>query len=274
MTRNPLDADYLADETEIDHAEHDALLARWRCGRRILAERQANGGKQLPHGRMDELCALVGKSSTELSNRAKFAEQYPDPEKVSNALETFQSWYGICSEGLGERSNAQRMQSSETNEWYTPAPYIESARAVLGGIDLDPASCAEANQVVQAARFYTADDDGLARDWKGRVWLNPPYGGQAGAFVAKLISHYDAGDVPAAVCLVSSHSPETDWFRPLWDRVLCFTYGRIAFTDSSGEAAAPTHGSVFAYLGPDRARFAAEFEPHGAVVARWPGNSW
>jgi hypothetical protein len=169
------------------------------------------------------------------------------------------------------RSNAQRMQSSESNEWYTPAPCIEAARRVLGSIDLDPASSEQANGTVRAERFYSLADDGLAQPWVGTVWLNPPYGGKGGSgrFVARLVDAYAAGDVTAAVCLVSSHSADTEWFRPLWDHLLCFSYGRIPFISSSGEADAPTHGSVFAYLGKDWPAFAAEFGRFGAVVARW-----
>jgi hypothetical protein len=55
--------------------------------------------------------------------------------------------------------------------WYTPAPYIEAARAVMGGIDL-PASTEEANRTLQ---FFTAEDDGLAHLWNGRGFLNPTY---------------------------------------------------------------------------------------------------
>ena len=54
------------------------------------------------------------------------------------------------------------------DEWYTPGDIIERARAVLGEIDLDPASNAHAQKTVRAKRFYTKDDDGLSKPWSGR----------------------------------------------------------------------------------------------------------
>lgn len=164
--------------------------------------------------------------------------------------------------------NTAAVTQSLTNEWYTPAEYIDAARAVLGGIDLDPASCAEANAVVQAARFYSEADPGLDHEWKGRVWLNPPYGRLAGAFVVRLCEEYAAGRVDAAVCLVNAHCTDTAWFRPLWDHALCFTYGRLNFAKGTTARGGSTHGSVFAYLGLDHAAFTSQFSQYGAIVRR------
>jgi hypothetical protein len=49
-------------------------------------------------------------------------------------------------------------------ERYTPAEYIEAARKVLGGIDLDPATSPQAQRVVQATRYFTEKDDGLVQE--------------------------------------------------------------------------------------------------------------
>jgi DNA N-6-adenine-methyltransferase Dam len=103
-------------------------------------------------------------------------------------------------------------------EYYTPKKYIEAARRVLGNIDLDPASCPEANKVVRAGKFFTAKDDGLTRPWRGRVFLNPPYCGLAGRFVDKLAAELQAGNIKAAIVLVNGYHTDMPWFRPLLGR--------------------------------------------------------
>jgi hypothetical protein len=45
----------------------------------------------------------------------------------------------------------------------------------MGGIDLDPCTSSVAQGWIKAKRFYTAEEDGLSKRWKGRVWLNAPY---------------------------------------------------------------------------------------------------
>src|SRR5262245_61446141 len=88
---------------------------------------------------------------------------------------TFESIFARSLRTVELGSMAHVGQNSGEHEWYTPREYIDAARAVLGDIDLDPASSPEANTIVQAARFHTRDDDGRTQPWSGRVWMNPPY---------------------------------------------------------------------------------------------------
>ena len=95
------------------------------------------------------------------------------------------------------------LKSSKSVEWYTPAPVIEAAREVLGTITLDPASSEIANRVVRAEKYYTAEQDGLRRQWEGTVWCNPPYGRLAGRFVKKLLAEHARGRVSEAIVLLN-----------------------------------------------------------------------
>ncbi|EME67535.1 site-specific DNA methylase, partial [Paramagnetospirillum caucaseum] len=63
-------------------------------------------------------------------------------------------------------------------EWYTPPWLINHFYAANDNqpFDLDPCSpCVGDAAPVSALQHFTVADDGLAQDWRGRVWLNPPY---------------------------------------------------------------------------------------------------
>jgi lambda repressor-like predicted transcriptional regulator len=165
-----------------------------------------------------------------------------------------------------KREAWQNIHLSQTSEWYTPSEYIDSARAVMGGIDVDPASNDQANETIHAGTYYTPETDGLTHDWPGRVWLNPPWGGDQAKFLASLVDQYTSGITTEAIVLVNAHATETTWFAPMWDHTLCFTDHRINFYGTAGSGS--THGSVFVYLGPNRDRFIREFQRWGYVVER------
>jgi ParB family chromosome partitioning protein len=158
--------------------------------------------------------------------------------------------------------------NSGENEWYTPDEYVGAARAVLGTIDLDPASSASANEIIRAQDFYTADDNGLAQPWRGRLWMNPPYAsGLIEPFTAKMAECYEAGDVAESITLVNN-ATETRWFQRL-ARVaaaICFPERRIRFVSLDGTPGAPLQGQAFIYLGVDAERFANEYRKFGLIV--------
>ena len=159
--------------------------------------------------------------------------------------------------------------NSGNNEWYTPPEFIAAARTVMGGIDLDPASSAKANEFVQAPRYYTAEDDGLEQAWSGRVWLNPPYSGDlVGRFAAKTVQAIRDGDIDQAVVLVNN-ATETTWFQLLACHAasIALPKGRIRYLDETGEPKqSPLQGQAFLYFGPHVEHFQAVFSAFGVVL--------
>ena len=164
--------------------------------------------------------------------------------------------------------NNHRAIGTGVNEWYTPETYIIAARDVMGGIDLDPASSEQANECVRAAEIFTIEDDGLMREWHGRVWLNPPYAQPAISYFAqKVAKEWNEGNIDSAIVLTHNYT-DTTWFHGLANscQAICFTRGRIGFLSPNGTKAAPTQGQAFFYFGEDVERFAAVFADIGFVV--------
>jgi len=214
-------------------------------------------------------------------------------EKLNNNGERLKVWAEVV--GTGEKINAELVQtkveeflesgevvqdieyvegivipsgtmhiSSKENDWYTPPEYIESARKVLGIINLDPATSVLAQETVKANIFYTESDNGLVQQWSGPVWMNPPYSmPEIGNFVDKLLSE----DIPDWIVL-TNNSSDTTWFHKLAEAcsVMCFTKGRVGFLNSEGKKMATRQGQCFFYNGIKKEIFINEFEKYGLTV--------
>lgn len=155
------------------------------------------------------------------------------------------------------------------HEWYSPPEYIEAARAVMGAIDVDPASSAAANAVVQASRYYDVDSNGLEQPWRGRLWLNPPYtNALMTAFSARLLEHCDRGDVTDAIFL-TNNATDTGWFHALAAHAtsICLPRGRAHYwRGDTQETSSALQGQAIFYFGAHADRFAEVFGPLGLIV--------
>ncbi len=199
---------------------------------------------------------------------------------------------GTHSEGVGDHQTTfEVLSSSESEEWYTPPVIAEAVLAALGEIDLDP--CTNPGEpTIPARHHYRKADDGLAHQWGGRVYLNPPYGRSIPKWVGKLVDEFRWGHVSEAIALVPSR-PDTRWFALLDAFPRCEISGRLTFANATNPAPFPS--AVF-YLGPNHDRFLEVFrrlgrivqpvdgardcvrcdrygaEHAGAHVAQWPGS--
>lgn len=99
----------------------------------------------------------------------------------------------------------------------------------LGPFDLDP--CAAWPRPWDCAHLnFTEGMDGLSREWKGRVWLNPPFDRyRVGAWIERLARH------KYGTALLHART-EAGWFEPIWREAsaILFMADRIKFCRPDG----------------------------------------
>lgn len=140
----------------------------------------------------------------------------------------------------------------------------------MGDIDLDVASCVEAQKTVRAREFYTIDDSALDRPaWCGRVWMNPPYSRIISEFADKLVESYEDGFLTEAITL-TNNGTDTKWFQKMASvsTSICLPSGRIGFLKNGKPTENNNKGQVFLYFGDNQDRFEAEFSQYGVVYVR------
>ena len=261
LTLDTLAADIRHEAGQAERCWNGAVAHAIRAGE-LLVEAKA----QLEHGQWLPWLAANFEFTRQTASGymliASRREEMEGAPSISAAL-------GLARTG----ASAHVSHNSGENEWYTPAEYIEAAKAVMGGIDLDPASTPEANAVVGATRFYTAEDNGLAQTWRGRMWMNPPYARPlVDRFCERLAASFRAGDVTEA-CVLVNNATETEWFGSLVEvgSAFCFVRRRVRFWHPDRTTSAPLQGQVIAYLGANPESFAAHFAELGSTLSPLAG---
>lgn len=167
---------------------------------------------------------------------------------------------------LNEENQPEILEANSDN-WYTPIWLIEAARSVMGEIDLDPCSCAQANLAVKAGCFYSKQDDGLSQNWMGKVWLNPPYSMPlVKQFTDRLIEEWYGGLVSQA-CVLTRNATETKWCQSLLkesDR-FCLLNKRVSFWHPDKPVGSDKCGHVIFYFGKNAEDFERVFSAYGLV---------
>jgi phage N-6-adenine-methyltransferase len=160
----------------------------------------------------------------------------------------------------------------DSDSWFTPRTYIDLVNQAIGEIDLDPFSSAQANEVIQANRFFDEHSNAFVQKWfqkAGTVFMNPPYSRQLiNPSIALFLQHWQAGEITQGIVLVNN-ATETKWFQALLEEAssICLVSKRIAFENRDGKhVSGNTRGQVFLYFGSQSGKFKRTFSRIGVVL--------
>lgn len=137
--------------------------------------------------------------------------------------------------------NKDLMFSSATDLWETPQSFFD---ALNEEFDFETDVCALPENA-KCERYFTPEDDGLAQEWTGVCWCNPPYGREIGKWVQKaaMPAHRNG----ATVVMLLPARTDTKWFhRYIYGKAeIRFITGRLKFGGSKNSAPFPSMIAVF-----------------------------
>ncbi|WP_244110570.1 phage N-6-adenine-methyltransferase [Burkholderia cenocepacia] len=132
----------------------------------------------------------------------------------------------------------------KNDEWLTPPEWIQA----LGPFELDP--CAPIVRPWNTARIhFTVEDNGLAREWLGRVWCNPPFGREASKWLKRMADHNNG------IALIPARTETAMFYESVWSRAdsVCFVRGRPHFHYVDGRRAPFNSGAPICLVAYGRA---------------------
>lgn len=140
--------------------------------------------------------------------------------------------------GVYETKNMNVHFSSKTPEWETPQGVFDVLNEEF---KLKVDVCATGENA-KLSSFFTKDDDGLSKNWRGlRCWMNPPYGREIGKWIEKAAT----GGASIVVALLPART-DTRWFKNYCAKAeVRFISGRLKFGGHKNSAPFPSMVVIF-----------------------------
>lgn len=142
-----------------------------------------------------------------------------------------------------------QLTSSKSSEWATPQWLFDVLNKECGPFNLDAAAT---KKNAKCKKFFTKADDGLAQDWKGKTFVNPPYGRNVtGKWVAKAAEEACKKPGRTVVMLLPARTDTTWWHDVIATRAraIMFIRARVKFGGADAGATFPSAVVVFQYPG-------------------------
>lgn len=129
--------------------------------------------------------------------------------------------------------------SSATDMWSTPMYFFNKYNDRYN-FTLDVCATSENTK---CANYFTKEVNGLAQDWEGVCWMNPPYGREIGKWIKKAYESSLQG--ATVVCLIPSRTDTKWWHEYVMKGEIEFIKGRLKFGDAKNSAPFPSAVVVF-----------------------------
>ncbi len=260
---------------ELDTVERRIAYLMFNCARKKVPKEERDEGIRIIREKSDmsmrEIARAIGVSKSVVERACNPDKPVPlgtvkkpvgstillsvEENEVLDELAQASSMRAVLQDAVKQHLKVakQGQGSSEglgSDEWYTQSMYIKAARELMGSIDLDPATCEEAQQRVQADTYYTIEDDGFSQEWRGNVWLNPPFS-NGGEWMRKLLEEYQAGNVQQAAAVTHAYL-DAKWWHEIADAgvPMVFTKGRPKWHRDGKLIPSRSNGGVFYFFGP------------------------
>jgi site-specific DNA-methyltransferase (adenine-specific) len=134
------------------------------------------------------------------------------------------------------------MLTSNRDSWETPQKLFDELNKEFN-FTIDAAADAENHK---CERYYTREENGLEKSWKGeRVFLNPPYGRELPKWVKKAAD--EAKDKSTIIVMLIPARTDTQWFHDyIYKKAeIRFIKGRLKFGDGKKDAPFPSMVVIF-----------------------------